>query len=144
MTIYLLFTFFAYVLGNIAHLYKSTNYFDTVMHFLTGIVGAMTGLLVLIRFKKYQKKDVFFTILFCIMMVLSISAFWEMLEFSMDRLFDMDTQRSATGVFDTMKDIIAAFFGSILFSVWYGYEMISHTPLLCTYYVNQEQMLIKY
>ena len=143
ITLYLLFVFFAYVLGNVGRLYKSTTYFDTLMHFLTGIIGAMIGLLTLIKFKKYQKKDVFFTILFCIMMVLAISACWEMLEFSMDRLFGMDTQRSGTGVLDTMKDIIVAFFGSILFSIWYGYEILTNTPLLLTRYVDQEQAILK-
>ncbi len=141
--IYLLFTFQGYVLGNIASLYKKTTFFDTYMHFITGIVGALIALVVLIKLKKYNKKDIVFNVIFIITMVLAISAFWEMIEFTMDNLFSMNTQRVETGVNDTMKDIIAAFLGSILFNMWYIYEVVSNNELLISKYILKEQSVFE-
>ena len=140
--IYLLFTFQGYVLGNVASLYKKTTFFDTYMHFITGIVGALIALVILIKLKKYNKKDIVFNVIFIAFTVLAISASWEMIEFTMDHLFGMNTQRVETGVNDTMKDIIAAFFGMILFNMWYVYEIVSNSKLLISKYILEEEKII--
>ena len=72
------------------------------------------------KLKKYNEKDKWFNIFIIISFSLAIAAFWEMTEFTIDNIFKIDVQKVAsTGVFDTMKDIILAFIGSILFSCYY-------------------------
>ena len=48
---------------------------------------------------------------------------WETFEFTCDKIFDKDAQRVLlTGVNDTMKDMIVAYIGSLVFILFYSYE----------------------
>lgn len=121
--IYLVFIFIAHFLGSIVDFYHIINNYDKIMHLLSGIVAACFGLYILINLEKYDKKNIFFNILFIVSFVLMTASLWEFFEYFGDILFKQDAQNVlTTGIHDTMKDMIAAFLGSILFSIIYMYE----------------------
>lgn len=120
---YLLFLFFAQFLGSVVNLYSSIYWFDSFVHFASGILTAVFSLAILFWFHKYDSKTVLFNIFFMIAVSLMAASFWEFFEFTCDRLLGGDAQKAIeTGVFDTMKDMIVAFLGSLLTSIYYGYE----------------------
>lgn len=134
--IYYVFIFFAYYIGYIANGYDWTNY-DTIVHFTSGILSSFLSLILLIKFKKFQNKNEIFNILFIISTVLAVACFWEIIEFSIDQIFNLNMQSVETGVSDTMKDIMVASVGSVLFIIWYLYEKITSTNLFITKFIRE-------
>lgn len=110
-----IFIFIAEFLGCIVNLFKYISWFDTFSHFVSGIYFFIIGLKVLRIINKYDEKNVFFNILFAIAISLSSACIWEIFEFSIDNLFNMNLQHNIdTGVIDTMKDIIACTTGAFI------------------------------
>ena len=108
-----IFIFIAEFLGCIVNLFKYISWFDTFSHFII-------GLKVLRVINKYDEKNVFFNILFAIAISLSSACIWEIFEFSIDNLFNMNLQHNIdTGVIDTMKDIIACTTGAFISGLSY-------------------------
>ena len=67
-----------------------------------------------------------------------VASLWEIFEFTTDNLLGGDAQRVvATGVTDTMKDIICALLGSILFSFCYLYECLKNKTLLIKEFIKK-------
>lgn len=120
--LYLIFTCISLFLGSLCHLYKWTIWFDSFSHFIWGMLSSLLAIYILDKLHMYDKKNIVFNIFFIFIFSLATSGFWEICEFTVDRIFGSDTQRAATGVFDTMKDIIVALLGNILFLIWYYYE----------------------
>lgn len=120
--LYLIFTCISVFLGSLCHLFKLTIWFDSFSHFTWGILSSLLAIYILDKLKMYNKKNILFNIVFIFIFSLATSGFWEICEFTVDRIVGSDTQRVATGVFDTMKDIIVALLGNILFLAWYYYE----------------------
>lgn len=120
--IYLIFGFIAIFLGLQIHLYKTTSWFDIFSHFIWGIVSGLLALIALLKLKVFDKKNIIFTALFIFVFSLATSGLWEVAEFTIDNIFNQDMQRMATGVNDTMKDIIIALFGNITFIFFYCFE----------------------
>jgi uncharacterized membrane protein YjdF len=117
---YLLFMFFFLILGATVGMYKKVYFYDSIAHFITGVSTSLLSLFIMNKLKRYNEKDKWFNVIFIISFTMFIAGFWEMTEFTIDNIFNIDVQKVAlTGVFDTMKDIILAFIGSILFSVYY-------------------------
>lgn len=59
-----------------------------------------------------------------ILITLSVAVLWECTEFTIDKLLGTDTQKVlTTGVNDTMKDMICALLGAILYIVYYVYDI---------------------
>lgn len=124
--IFLTFIFIAQLLGSIIHLYNLIPWFDSFTHFISGILTALFSLQILVLFNKYNPKNKVFNILFCIAFTIMVATLWELFEFSADRMFGYDAQKVLeTGVRDTMKDIVCASLGSILFLVCYIYDVIA-------------------
>lgn len=118
--IYIIFVFLSHFLGSIFNLYDKIFWYDTFMHFLSGIVISFFALELLIRLKKYDKKNILFNIIFIISISFMAASLWEFFEFISDKLFNKDCQKVIeTGVDDTMKDMIVAAVGSVLFNITY-------------------------
>ena len=112
------FIILAQFFGSILHFYDNIYWYDSFTHFLSGIVSAIFGLVIINGFK--QNKKVIFNILFIISFSMLVASFWEMFEFISNMIFHSDPQKVlTTGVNDTMKDIICALCGSILFVIMY-------------------------
>lgn len=124
--VYLIFLFFAQFLGSVVNLYANVYWFDSFNHFVSGILTAIFSVAFLFWMQKYNVKDIRFNIIFMIIFSLAIASLWEFFEFTSDRIFGGDTQKVLeTGVVDTMKDMIVAFLGAVLTSIYYGYEKTS-------------------
>ena len=114
---YIIFMIFAHFIGSIVNLYNTTWWYDIVMHFISGLVTAVIGLLVLNWFKMYKKSNKLFNALYIIMFVLFIASLWEFLEYGIDVFLNQNMQHVIeTGVSDTMQDMLVAFLGSVIIS----------------------------
>lgn len=119
--LYILFIFFSYFLGSIMKWYGKFYFYDTVIHFISGFVFSLFTLEILIKTKHYDK-SVFFNALVILAFSFMIAGCWEYFEFISDKIFNADAQRVLlTGVNDTMKDMIVATIGSLLFNFYYLY-----------------------
>lgn len=127
---YLIFGFIAIFLGAQLHLYKITSWFDNMTHFIWGFLSGFLALLVLNKSKMFNTPNIIFNVVFIFIFSLATSALWEIFEFSLDYFFNQDMQRRATGVYDTMKDIIVTLFGNILFSLSFYFEYKDDKELL--------------
>lgn len=121
-TIYLLYGFVCVYLGNSMHLFKKTIWLDTTTHILWGFLSGIVAIYILDKFKMWNSKNILFNVFFIFIFSLASSGLWEIIEFTVDNLFNMDTQRRASGIFDTMKDIIVTLLGNIVFIIWFYYE----------------------
>lgn len=136
--IFLIFILFAQLLGSILHFYGIIYWYDSFMHYISGILTSFLAILLLVLFNKYDEKDKTFNIIFIISITLMVAGLWEIFEFAADNLLGGDAQRVlATGVTDTMKDIICALLGSILFSLSYLYECIKKKNLVIKEFIKK-------
>lgn len=133
--IYVFFVFLAYFIGTVVGGYK-VAYFDKITHLLSGYVTAFAGIFILVKFDKFDNKT-FFNLLFILFTVLAIAVFWEIFEYTGDSLFGSNMQRIETGVNDTMRDMIMAFLGYLLFICAYFFEKSSHTKLVITKFIEE-------
>ncbi len=116
----ILFIFIALYLGSIHNFYKF-NYFDTFLHFSSGIMlSFIADNWLSIEYKKTDRKNLslFFANVFTISFAVFCGVVWEIYEFSMDTFFNLDMQRIKAFKFsDTMVDLIADLSGALLFIV---------------------------
>ena len=124
--IYLIYCIFSQYLGSILNFYSMIWWYDIFMHTVSGFLSGYLAIMLLIHFKHFHKKDFLFQIIFMLMFILSVAAFWELLEFGADQLFGLNTQHNLeTGVRDTMEDILVAGIGGIVFVICYGFEYVT-------------------
>lgn len=136
--IFLLFILFAQLLGSILHFYGIIYWYDSFMHYISGILTSFLAVIILLLFNKYDDNDKVFNVIFILSITLMVASLWEIFEFTTDNLLDGDAQRVvATGVTDTMKDIICALLGSILFSFCYLYECLKNKTLLIKEFIKK-------
>lgn len=117
--------FVSIFLGTTLHFYKILPNFDFYLHLLFGIVSSILTM----PFLKYfiQKSNLGikeFTLSFIIFIIFCFSttcgAIWEIYEFSVDKLLNLNTQNNS--LLDTMTDIIANTIGSIIFCIFYLFK----------------------
>ncbi len=126
-TIYTIFIFLAHFMGSILNFYQAIYWYDSFAHFLSGILVSFLATYLLVILNKYSEKSVLFNILFILGMSFMVAGMWEMFEFTSDKLFGKDAQNVlTTGVDDTMKDMIVAALGTILYLILYVYEEINN------------------
>lgn len=112
--VYIVFIILAHFLGVILNFYNKIMYYDKFVHFLFGVVSSYISYNLLNDKNKFRKK------ISIIIITLSLAALWEIYEYTCSLFFNIDPQESlTTGVNDTMQDIIVAFIGSILVSIFY-------------------------
>ncbi len=137
--IYLVFGVLGLFFGFLLHFYKTIYWYDTFVHFIWGFISCFIYLIFMNKFNMSNNK-IIFNILLMIIFCMGLSAMWEIIEFISDNLFKSDMQRSLTGVYDTMKDLISAFLGCILFSVSYSYEYLCCKKLIIRRFINKEDL----
>lgn len=129
--IFILFIIFAQFFGCILHWYQYISWYDSLVHFISGLLSGLLGLFLLERFNKYNRDNILFNILFIVSISMMIASCWEIFEFCSDKIFNGDTQKVLmTGVNDTMKDMICALLGSLLFIIFYVYNSMRKGSLL--------------
>ncbi len=117
ITLWIIYIFFNHYLGIIAEYYNKWEGLDKWTHMLSGVLSAYGAALIL----KYNKtKNTLVNILFIVSFAWLCAGLWETFEFTCNYFVGGDAQRVAeTGVSDTMWDMIVAFIGAILFSIYY-------------------------
>lgn len=118
-----IFIFIAEFLGCIVNLFKFITWFDTFSHFVSGIYFFIIGLKLLRLMNKFDEQNKMFNIIFAVAIALSSACVWEIFEFSIDSLFNMNLQHNIdTGVVDTMQDIIACTLGTFISGITYYFK----------------------
>ena len=121
---YLIFLILAFLFGSIMGGYSKIYWYDSFTHLLSGVFTAFMAPIVLKWLNRYDKKDIIFNVIYIILVTLSVAVLWECTEFTIDKILGTDTQKVlTTGVNDTMKDMICALVGSILYSIYYLYSL---------------------
>lgn len=122
--VYLIFLILAFLFGSIMGGYSKIYWYDSFTHLLSGVFTAFMAPIVLKWLNRYDKKDIIFNVIYIILVTLSVAVLWECTEFTIDKILGTDTQKVlTTGVNDTMKDMICALVGSVLYSIYYLYSL---------------------
>ncbi len=112
------FTFAAYTLGVACALYKITPLYDKLLHMFSGTVTMMLALPLFYTLKsghQVEKSDCLLAVCFCVMTSLAVAGVWEIAEYAFSLIAGIDSQNvSATGVADTMQDMIVCTAGTLL------------------------------
>lgn len=121
---YYFFLLLALVMGSVLKFYYRIWWFDLFTHFIS---GAMTSIIAFILLKEngfVKKKYKWIGFIFIILFTISAAVCWEYFEFFCDKLFQSDSQWvMATGVDDTMTDMLIATLAGILSSFYYLYYL---------------------
>ncbi len=123
--VYYLFTFACVILGSVLNLYNipETRCFDKVTHFISGFLTSIVALMIL-KYGKVKTEKKWFVPIFIILFSVGIAGIWEFFEYFMDMITGGDTQHVlTTGVGDSMDDMLVATLASILFSIYYYYQV---------------------
>lgn len=117
-TVIFAFIFLSYTVGEVMAGYYWIPSFDKVCHMLS---GTFTGVLAIIMYyvlkpgRRVEKGDFALCTAFMICFALAIAAVWEMGEFTISLVTDLDPQWvEGTGVTDTMTDMIVCGVGALL------------------------------
>lgn len=135
--LYTIFIFLAHFLGSVVNLYQKIYWYDSFAHFLSGILVAFVATYLLVILKKYDRKSILFNVLFILGISFMVAGLWETFEFISDKLFSKDAQNVlTTGVDDTMKDMIVACLGTLLYEILYIYEEINNKVIVIRKFIK--------
>ena len=117
-----LFIFSAQFLGELRDFYYKFSWWDNMLHCISGsILGIIGFMFVYFLNKTHIKKtklSPFFVALFAFCFAISMGVFWEIIEFSCDRLLGLNMQKfrmpSEDGLVDTMTDLIVDTLGAFV------------------------------
>lgn len=112
------FDIFATSLGSVLNLYHYIGYFDRFVHFLSGILLAEGGMLIIrwLYKKRNAPTDEFLQLAFAFTFSCSCAAFWEIYEFSADTFIKTSMQGVNS---NTMGDIVSGVLGGLVYSAIY-------------------------
>ena len=135
--IFTLFTFCAMFLGEMLDFYERFSWWDTMLHFTSGIMFSVIGFILFVSLNRdngvRRQTNPIIIVMFAVFFSIACGAIWEIFEFAGDSLLGMNMQKwqtSATalqwaesqnvsnisnpGLINTMKDIISDTLGSFL------------------------------
>lgn len=120
-----LFILSSFVLGSSYKLYDKIKFYDDFLHFWSGFIGIKIAWNLLNNTDTTPKehKLIFFIIIF--MFAMGISAICEIVEYLLDTYLKMETQ--VGGLKDTMQDMIDAFFGATIMTIYYYNKLKKYT-----------------
>ena len=116
---FLTFVLLASSLGSVLCLYAKLNFFDKIVHYLSGIVLAFAGFYIakiLLNKREIADNGDFFKNTIAFLFSCSCAAFWEIYEFTVDNLLGMESQGNNQ---NTMGDIIAGVLGAVTYLIVY-------------------------
>lgn len=106
---------FSLVLGSMWNFYDNIEWWDILMHILSGVILGIIGSLIFDNYSHKSKTSNSIRFLFVLGIACTGGILWEMYEFTVDTLFKLDTQLSSvSGVRDTMWDLITDFLGGLI------------------------------
>jgi uncharacterized membrane protein len=128
--LFVLFLYMAIILGEARGYYRRFYHWDTVLHTFSGIMLSAFGFCIIDIINKSEKINLglsdWFMSLFSFCFAVMLDTMWEIVEFFMDSLMDLNMQQYKlpdgtvlTGHYalvDTMKDLIVDVLGALLIS----------------------------
>ena len=116
--LYYVFIFLADFLGCVVNLYNTISWFDSFVHFLSGIFTFILGLIIYEKIS-IKRENKLLKVVFCLGIVAIIIVLWEIIEYTGDNLIGSNLQHVIdTGIKDTMTDMIVALLGGIISSIY--------------------------
>jgi hypothetical protein len=138
--IYIFFCICHFILGEVVDFYEKFNWWDSMLHTLTGSMIAILGFSI-VNSINYSKKhsmniDPVLVALFAICFAITIGVLWEIVEYGVDGTFGTNMQRYADlytsvdfvgrrALMDTMKDLMLDTIGASVIAV-IGFISIRH------------------
>jgi len=125
-TLSIVFIYITLFLGEVQGFYVKFWWWDLVLHMSSGLLGGMTGFLLVYVLNNNKKINLNLTpefiALFAFMFAMGMGALWEIFEFAMDNLFGLKMQQDS--LLDTMSDLIVDCGGGLIMSLL-GYLYLS-------------------
>jgi len=125
-----LFIFAAQYLGEMKDFYRLFSWWDIMLHTISGvIIGVIGFMFVYLLNEKYGtgvNLSPFFVAMFAFCFAVTVGVFWEIFEFGVDRIFNLNMQKfrypelGDNGLLDTMIDLIVDSIGALV-TVVIGY-----------------------
>lgn len=126
----IVFIFASLYLGEIQSFYHRFWWWDIALHTSAGLLMGIVGFFLVYLLNESKRVEMhmtlFFISLFACLFAIAIGTFWEIFEFSMDRLFGSNMQKpmlgDPSGLTDTMWDMIVNAIGALIISSmgwWY-------------------------
>ena len=113
------FIFISIFLGSLQGFYQKYAWWDGVLHFLSGLIFAVVGFILVYILNERKSKRItmspFFVSLFSVSFTLALSVVWEIYEYAMDVFFGYQMQED--GLPDTMSDLIVCTVGALIVGV---------------------------
>lgn len=118
---YQIFLCLSIVVGSIWKLYSIFEFYDVIMHFVSGVLIVIIAYSV-ISHSKNISANLFWTMIICFSIAMMGGAVWEIWEFSCDGILGYNAQHTLgmsgrDAIMDTMIDIICDFAGASVASV---------------------------
>ena len=118
-----IFFFMLYTLGLVLRFYCVVPYYDKVAHTLSGVFVSFLGLILFYLIKpnrKIEEIDFPLASVFTVAVSMAMACFWEICEYVLSLVVHNDPQMvAATGIQDTMLDMIVCTIGALLMLIPY-------------------------
>jgi uncharacterized membrane protein YjdF len=135
--LFVVFLYAAIILGETRSYYRRFPHWDTLLHTLSGVMLSAVGFSIIDIINNDKKINLglseWFMALFSFSFAVMLDTFWEIIEFCMDLLMDLNMQQyispngvvliGRAAVFDTMKDLVVDVLGALIVSI-FGYCML--------------------
>ena len=113
-----LFIFACLFLGKMYYVYSILPWWDSFVHFISGIllgIGALLLLTIQVKDKVIKQLSPIFIATYAFLSSIAAAGLWEIWEFAGDQLFGLNSQGHS--LIDTMVDICMGFSGAIIASI---------------------------
>ena len=114
----LCFDLLAAAFGSVLDLYRSIECYDLIVHFLSGVLAAEGGRLMIdcLLGRYHVKKMPLVSCLFALFFACACAGIWEIYEFTADQLIGTNMQGNNL---NTMGDIVSGVLGAICYAIGY-------------------------
>lgn len=121
LIVYQVFIFLVTMVGTVWNVYNMVGWYDTVIHFLSGVLIGFIGYS-LITLNSKARLEYFWLFIFIVAFTMLCGGVWEIYEFTGDSLWGSNMQVykgffEQDALFDTMIDIICDFGGSLIAAI---------------------------
>ncbi|UVI33294.1 hypothetical protein [Paenibacillus spongiae] len=123
----LFFVALAMLIGNLFGFYGVIPYLDKIEHLLSGVILCFIGLLVIRKMIQKQGMSEFpppIAVWFSLFFAVAMAGCWEIYEFTVDRLFGLNSQNGS--LTDTMLDILCGTAGAAGTALFLAYRAKRH------------------
>ena len=139
-TFYLVYVTLAGFCGSCLYMYKSIPFTDKVVHTVWGYIACLIGLYLICRTKEISNLKPITIVFIFLGVSMATASVWEVVEFASDHLLNQTSQgipvEGIVSVTDTMTDIICHLAGSIVFTIHYLIDRLTHKNIGITSIIN--------